>query len=141
MTRLINIYINDNHKHIDGFTELDIRALDTVVNCSVDHIYTNVLEQITPEQLSIILPKIMSKIRPGGLLTTEITNMKYVTRLYSMNSIDDKDFLEYIKDKQMIISPEILSLTIEQNNTFKVVQTVYADDQTSITISAQRNSL
>lgn len=106
MSRNINLCHSDNIQSIDGFSNVTVDNIDSIVNCSVDIIYYRFINRLNSEQLGSVLSKLLQKLRTGGNLVLRMLDIRAIAKSYSDNSIDSQTFLSQISSVNMAITPE-----------------------------------
>lgn len=140
MNRLICLHFPNQPITINGFEPLSIDKLDSLVNYSIDHIFCPILELYKKEHVDNLLPVILNKIRPEGLLTTQTTNMHQVCRDYYLGSMKDDTLISIILNKNSILSQPYLENTIQASGDFRVVK-IESPDKLSLYITSQRTKI
>lgn len=115
--------INKNYESIpfNDYEPIDILNLDMLVNCSADAISCTCLEYEANEQISIILNKILSKLKPQGILTIYLTDIKQLMSSYLSGVIDSKNIFRALQNKQSVVSLDDICPLID-NNSFSILQ-------------------
>lgn len=141
MNRLINLYTIKKQETIQGFDNIEINDLSNMINHSIDHIYCGCLEYFDTSIAIKILIEIKEKIRPNGLVTLSINNLKHISREYFNNSLSDMDMLNTINGIKSIFSLKQVTSIFEDNLEFKVVKIEHTADFFKTYITIQRVGL
>jgi predicted SAM-dependent methyltransferase len=122
MNRLINLYTIKKQEHIEGFDNIEISDLPNIVNHSVDHIYCGCLENFDTTTAISTAEEISKKIRPDGLITLTINNLKHISRQYFNSALADADLLNLISGVKSIFSIKQIETIFEEPKSFRIVK-------------------
>jgi hypothetical protein len=138
MNRLINLYTVKKPEHIQGFDNVEISDLPNIINHSVDHIYCGCLEYFDDTAAISAAEEIGTKIRPNGLITFTINNLKHISRQYFNSALSDSDLLKLISGIKSIFSIKQISSIFQDNRSFKIVKIEHASNFFKTHITIQR---
>lgn len=138
MKRLIYLSIPEKQKPIDGFYTINPNGLDDVINYSVDHMHCDCLEYLPKNIAKTCLDMMCNKIRPDGLLTLTISNIKHICRNYYMNNMDDDTLLGLIHGRNSIFSIQSISDSIQRSGDMKILKIEISVNQLEMVITSQR---
>jgi predicted SAM-dependent methyltransferase len=141
MNRLINLYTIKKQEQIQGFDNIEISNLPNIVNHSVDHIYCGCIENFDTAIAVSTAEEIGKKIRPNGLLTLTINNLKHISRQYFNNGLADQDLLKLIDGVKSIFSIKQIESIFEENKSFKIVKIEHSSNFFKIHITMKRISI
>lgn len=79
----VNIILNPNEQ-LKGYENVLVQDLTKLINASCDEIRANVLFEVNPQTI----PLIISKMSLGGLLYVSMVNIEKLTNDFSQNMID-----------------------------------------------------
>jgi len=134
-----NIHLCNIHsKKILDAELIDISAVSSVVNLSVDTVFCDCLESIAEDQFSKIFLEILNKIRPNGYLVLSILDIKKLCGEYLQNIITNQMFLSSIKDKNNFIGIDNIYALIDTKS-FQIMK--IDTDQNTISIVIQRTKI
>jgi predicted SAM-dependent methyltransferase len=137
MNRLILLHHPAYAQSIDGFSSISIQDLDKIVNHSIDHVYCSTLELYTLSAVEEILSEMLTKLRPNGLITLNITNMKNICREYYNGSMKDSTLLQNITNKVSILSQNSIKQILKKYSDIKIIK-IESSDNLHTNITAQR---
>ena len=138
MNRLINLYTIKKPEQIQGFDNIEISDLPNIINHSVDHIYCGCLEYFDDTLAIRAAEEIGTKIRPNGIITLTINDLKHISRQYFNSALSDADLLKLINGIKSIFSIRQISSIFEVNNSFKIVKIEHSSNFFKTHITIQR---
>lgn len=138
MNRSINLYTIKKPEQMQGFDNVEISDLPNIINHSVDHIYCGCLEYFDATTTIGTAEEIGEKIRPNGLITFTVNNLKHISRQYFNNALSDSDLLNLISGIKSVFSMKQISSIFEDNKSFRIVKIEHASNFFKTHITLQR---
>ena len=139
MKRNICLTKDGRNLSLQNFENVNYNNIDNIINYSVDILYCSILNELTGQEYSTILPLLMNKIRLGGQMVLVIKDVKELCSMYANGSLADMVFVNNIRSLKHIISFSNLEKIIQENPSLTPINVVHADGQYNITL--QRESL
>lgn len=93
-----------------------INNIDSIINYSCDSIEIDCLEFLQESVHSTVVKLLLEKLRQKGRLIISISNPKVVAENFLNDSVSYQKFLEFFKNRQSLVSPEILYTMIDFNS-------------------------
>lgn len=93
-----------------------INNIDSIVNYSCDSIEIDCLEFLQESVHNTVVKLLLEKLRQKGRLIISISNPKIVAENFLNDSVSYQKFLEFFKNRQSLVSPEILYTMIDFNS-------------------------
>lgn len=139
MKRNICLTKDGHNLSLQNFENVNYNNIDNIINYSVDILYCSILNELTGQEYSTILPLLMNKIRLGGQMVLVIKDVKELCSMYANGSLADMVFVNNIRSLKHIISFSNLEKIIQEHPSLTPINVVHADGQYNITL--QRESL
>jgi hypothetical protein len=120
------------------YETIDIGALGSIINYSVDNLSCGCLEYEDLDTIKSIFESACLKLKPKGIMTIYLTDTKKLMSAYVSGAISSKTMLETLNHKKSLLSVDDICSLIDVSN-FKLLQI----DPTNnlLIISLQRISL
>jgi hypothetical protein len=116
MSRNINICINKQlFQNINGFENIDINNLNSLINYSVNTILLDNLNLLETDNFQEVIGSIFNKVAVGGQMVIRFIDAKLLAKKYVENLIDDKDFIVYISAIKSILTVENICSYLDAN--------------------------
>lgn len=139
MNRKINITHYKQKETIQGFLDVNISEMNSVVNYSVDMLYCAVLNKVEKNKIKHYLDQMIEKIRYGGQLIIKITNVHDVCKAYVNKSISNKDFFGMIQNISEELNEEEIITYITSKHGFEIIGFENIDYTTTINLQRALN--
>lgn len=135
-----NYYITHPIQSIKSNSAINVSidSLNSIFDCSADSVYCGCLEYVDSQILDSIISKLLNKIKPLGVITFSIKNIKHICSLLINGSIPTNDLLKHIQNFQNILSSENIYTKIDSDK-YKVIQ--LSKDNETIAISIERQKI
>ena len=116
MSRNINICINKQlFQNINGFENIDINNLNSLINYSVNTILLDNLNLLETDNFQEVIGSIFNKVAVGGQMVIRFIDAKLLAKKYVENLINDKDFIVYISAIKSILTVENICSYLDAN--------------------------
>lgn len=133
--RNLTITIEKDNKDHD---KIYIGDIESIVNFSCDNITIACLEFIDENNHPLIIKCLLDKLRPLGKLSIVFLNTKIITQNYLQSKILAKDFLNYFRHKNSILSVESIYTYIDFK-VFDIINIHYNSDLIQISIERKKS--
>lgn len=130
-----NYYLTNNIDNIlsTSYINLDANNIHTIVNHSADSIFCDCLEYLNQKDLNNYLSIMFDKIKPDGILTISINNIKQKCQQILEGKADPSDLLSSIKLYNSLLVPENIYTQIDAAK-FAVIQINKENNRILITL-------
>lgn len=98
MNKNLNIILPGQTAGLDGYTNLEITNLQTVYSYSVDSIICSIISFLDEENFWPAIDIMIDKLKPGGQLMLSLYDSKRLAYLYGSSQIEDKYFIQLLKN-------------------------------------------
>jgi hypothetical protein len=139
MIRKINLIHHKNKQNIQGFMDVQISDLNTLVNYSIDIMYCSVLNKVEKNKTNQYIDLMSEKIRHGGQIVIVVTNIKKICAAYVSNILSDETFFEMIRDTSESLDPEQIAKYLTSKHNFDLINTEHANYTTCITLQRKKH--
>jgi hypothetical protein len=78
------------------------------------------------------------KIRPNGLVTLTVNNLKHISRQYFNSALSDGDLLDLISEVKSIFSIKQIETIFQESKSFQVVKIEHSSNFFKIHITMKR---
>lgn len=138
MQRNINIIIDGKPVDINGFNNISINNIDSIVNFSVDILYCTVINFLPNEYIEQIIMALCAKIRQGGQMIIGLKDIKNICLSFANNSMDNDTFFSLISQtKNLFFLPEFeVMYEKHMSQSFDIIDTDIKNDM--LMVSLQR---
>ncbi len=139
MIRKINVIHYKHKESIQGFTDIQISELSSLVNYSIDVMYCSVLNKVEKDKTNYYLDILADKVRHMGQLILVISNIRNLCAAYVNKSIEDKVFFETMKDvSEALTEEQIINYMLGKHN-FDIIGMEKNHTMTAITFQRKKN--
>lgn len=133
MNRNYNVSCKTSARNSSNYTNIDISELDKIINHSAENIFCSCLNHVNPSAVDSLVNDILNKVKPGGIVTLSIVDMKKYATDFVNGVISGEYLLKIISNFQCILSIEDLYTKININ-IFNIKQVVKNDNSIDVTI-------
>lgn len=121
MIRKVNLVHHKHKTSIQGFSDVQISDIESVINYSIDVIYCSILNKLDKSKVSYYLDTIANKVRYGGQLIIVVTDIRAVCASYVNKSISDEIFFETVKDVSQELDNETILSYLLSKHGFSII--------------------
>ena len=139
MIRKINVIHHKHKENVQGFLDVQVADLNTLVNYSIDIMYCPVLNKIEKNKTNYYLDLMSEKIRHGGQIVIVITNIKKICVAYIDRTLSDQSFFEMLRDTSESLDHEQIAQYLTTKHNFDLVNVEHANYTTCITLQRKKH--
>lgn len=139
MIRKINVIHHKHKESLQGFTDVQISEISSLVNYSIDMIYCSILNKVEKNKINFYLDSITEKIRYGGQLMLVVTDIRKVCERYVNKSISDEIFFDSIRDVSEDLNEDQMINYLTTKHRLDVIGIVKNNNTTAITFQRKNN--
>jgi len=133
MNRNYNITYKNYTKNSINHTNVDVDNIDNIINHSANSIYCSCLNYIEPSKIDFAIQTIFNKIKPNGIVTFNIVDVKGYAKDFINGIIGGGELLTALSNFQSILCIEDFYTRIDIN-TFIIKQVIKSNDSIEIVI-------
>lgn len=122
MSKNLNIILPGQTMNVDGYSNIEITNLQTIYSYSVDFIICSVTSFLDQNNFWLAIETMIDKLKPGGQIMLSLYDSKRLAYLYGSSQIEDKYFIQLIKNINNTKSLSDLNSFLEQKNNINLVE-------------------
>ena len=124
-------FINNSKSNIN----IDIKDISSIVNHSANLIFCSCLNYLEKDEALANLKIIFDKIKPGGNVAINFSDIKLHAKDFIENTISGQDFLSIVNDIKYVITSEDIYTAIDLTS-FRIIQ--QSNENNIVNITLQR---
>lgn len=98
MNKNLNVILPGQTTSVDGYTNIEITNLSTIYSYSIDSIICSIASFLDQESFWTAIEIMIDKLKPGGQMMLSLYDSKRLAYLYGSSQIEDKYFIQLIKN-------------------------------------------